>query len=76
MSTRQIEWTEENPVKVGKNEYAKGDRTTHPKEIADEFIRLGWAKCVKTGETGERIEGAQKLRVNDAIMNTFAKMGG
>lgn len=32
-----------------------------------EFVRLGWCKDFNTGESGERIEGAQSMKVNDVI---------
>ena len=35
-----------------------------------EFVRLGWCKDFNTGESGERIEGAQKMEVHDVITRT------
>ena len=32
-----------------------------------EFVRLGWCKDFNTGESGERIEGNQKMEVHDVI---------
>jgi len=49
---------------MGGVEYLDGDRKSFPKEEADEYIRLGWAKDPETGETGERVPGSQRLRVN------------
>lgn len=62
---RQVEWTEEPSVKIGTAEYLLGDRTTLDKAEADQYIALGWCKCVATGETGTRKAGAVKLEVHD-----------
>ena len=32
-----------------------------------EFVRLGWCKDFATGESGERVAGAQKMEVSDVI---------
>ena len=64
MATRQIEFTEEK-CRIGRETYYKGDRKTFPKEDADEFIRVGWAKCVETGEQGERKPGQQSINVSN-----------
>lgn len=37
-----------------------GDVFTH--ENGQHFVDLGWCKDFKTGESGERIEGASKLK--------------
>jgi hypothetical protein len=58
---RQIEFNE--TVRLGHNEYVKGDRKSFPEDEAAEYIRLGWASCVETGETGERVPGSQPSRL-------------
>jgi len=61
---RKVEITEEKVIIFGIAYYA-GDVKSFPKEQADEFIRVGWAKCVETGEANERSPGAQTLQVDD-----------
>lgn len=62
---RQIEFKE--TVRLGTQEYVAGDRKSFPDEEAAEYIRLGWASCVETGDIGERIPGAQALRVDSVV---------
>ncbi len=64
---RQVEITEENGIRHERNLYHNGDRVTLPKALADEFIRLGWAKCAATGEQGERVVGVHKLEVTPQV---------
>lgn len=66
---RKVEFTE--TVRMGGTEYLEGDRKSFPKEEADEYIRLGWAKDPETGETGERVPGSQRLRVNSVIQKVI-----
>jgi hypothetical protein len=49
MDTRKVEVTEERLLD-GASEYLAGDIKTLPKAKADQWIALGWAKCVETGE--------------------------
>ena len=65
MTTRQIEWVEEPFVMLEKGKQYPGDRATFPKIEADLYIDLGWAKCVETGEIGERKPGAVAIKVNE-----------
>lgn len=65
MELRKIEIMEEK-LRIDTNEYFKGDIKSFPKAEADEYIRLGWAKDVETGDIGERKPGAQKLHVNNS----------
>ena len=62
MELRKIEITEDKLL-LGANTYYAGDVKSFPKAEADEYIRLGWAKCCETGETGERKPGAQSINV-------------
>ena len=62
MTTRRIEITED-VLKLGTVTYYKGDIKSFPKAEADEYIRVGWAKDVETGEQGERKPGAQAINV-------------
>lgn len=64
METRRIEITED-VLKLGAVTYYKGDIKSFPKAEADEYIRVGWAKCVETGEQGERKPGAQSISVQN-----------
>ena len=64
MELRKLEITEE-VLKIGTSTYYEGDIKSFPKAEADEYIRLGWAKCVETGETGERKPGAQRINVQN-----------
>ncbi|MEZ0155273.1 MAG: hypothetical protein AB9Q22_10290 [Candidatus Reddybacter sp.] len=64
MTTRQIEWVEEPFVRLESGDKFPGDRNTLPKAEADQYIDLGWAKCVETGEIGERKPGAVALKVD------------
>lgn len=64
----KIEITEES-LKIGTNEHRKGDQIT-PRDAAHEaelreWVRVGWAKDVETGEQGERKPGAQRLHVHN-----------
>lgn len=63
MELRKIEITEPE-LKLGTNTYYAGDIKSFPKAEADEYIRVGWAKCVETGEQGERKPGAQSIDID------------
>jgi hypothetical protein len=63
---RKIEITEE-VLKLGTVTYYAGDIKSFPKAEADEYIRLGWAKCCETGETGERKPGAEPINVQSVL---------
>jgi hypothetical protein len=63
---RRIEFTEES-VKIGTETYYAGDVKSFPKNEAGEYIRVGWAKCVETGEQGERKPGAQTISVQSVV---------
>lgn len=60
---RQVEFTE--TVRIAAGEFVAGDRKSFPDDEAGEYIRLGWAKDPVTGEQGERVPGAQPLRVDN-----------
>lgn len=64
---RQIEWVEEPFVMIGKTKRYAGDKDTLEDEEAAEFIRVGWAKCVETGERGERSTKPTKIKVDNFI---------
>ena len=68
MELRKIEFTEE-AVKLGTQTYYAGDVKSFPKAEADEYIRLGWAKDVETGEQGERVPGATKLNLDSVTVS-------
>jgi len=61
----QIEFIEEPFCKVNGQNVYPGDRKTVSKEERDAYVsQMGWAKCLATGETGERKPGAQELNIN------------
>lgn len=68
MSLRKIEIIEENGIKEGINHRQKGDICSINAGLAKQYIDAGLAKCVETGETGERVEGVSKVKV-DKITN-------
>lgn len=45
-----------------------GDVFSH--ENGQHFVDLGWCKDFETGESGERIEGPSKLKVNNVNQKT------
>ena len=61
--TKRIEWTEEKPVKIDGNEYAKGDIDRVSDEEHQLYVfDLAWGKDADSGETGTRTAGAVKLQ--------------
>lgn len=66
--TRQVEFTEDPYAQIGKSRFYMGDRITLPKAEADQYIGVGWCKCVETGETGERSTKPVKMAVDDAFL--------
>lgn len=72
MSLRKIEILEEGGIKEGINHRQKGDICSIDEELATAYINAGLAKDAETGETGERIEGVSKVRIDtiDAIVSS------
>lgn len=68
MELRKLEITED-VLKIGTQTFYAGDVKSFPKEEADEYVRLGWAKCVETDEQGERKPGAQKLNIQNVVQD-------
>lgn len=68
MDMRKIEFTEDK-VLIGSMAYYAGDVKSFPKAEADEYIRVGWAKCCETGEQGERKPGAQSISVDSVVQS-------
>jgi hypothetical protein len=66
MDLRKIEITEAE-LKLGTNTYYAGDIKSFPKAEADEYIRVGWAKCVETGEQNERTPGMQTIVIQPVV---------
>lgn len=58
---RRIEITEE-VLKDGYETYYAGDIKSFPKAKADQWVELGWAKDVETGEQGDRKPGAAPIK--------------
>lgn len=61
MSLRKIEILEKGGIKEGVNHRQKGDICTIDENLANAYIEAGLAKCVETGEVGERVEGVSKV---------------
>ena len=70
--TRKIEITEPGGFRVGADRFQEGEVRILPAAQAQEFINLGWAKCVATGEQGERKPGAQELAVDSTLHSLAA----
>lgn len=66
MSIRRLEITEET-LKIGTEVYYRGDIKSFPKAEADEYVRMGWAKDIETGEIGERVPGARPINVQSVV---------
>jgi hypothetical protein len=64
MDIRKLEITEKE-LKLGTQIYYEGDIKSFPKAEADEYVRMGWAKCVETGEENERKPGVQAINVHN-----------
>lgn len=60
---RRVEITEETGIKDAGQHYEFGDLISLPIDKADLYIKMGWAKCAATGESGERRPGVQTLDV-------------
>ena len=65
MSTKKIEFTE--AVKIGVMSFDEGDTKSFPTAEAEEYMKLGWAKCCETGEQGERKPGVHNLEVHSVV---------
>lgn len=72
METRRVEITEER-LKLGRQDFVKGDVKTFDKDIGDMIVDNGWGKDADTGETGDRKPGAKKLKV-DGIVNKLEEL--
>jgi hypothetical protein len=64
---KRIEVTEETGIKFGRTSLAFEDVVSIDTELANTFISYGWAKCVGTGEQGERKPGAVKIEVESVV---------
>ena len=64
---RKIEIVEAGGFRHGTDHFQEGEIRMVDDALAGEFIRLGWAKCVATGEVGDRKPGSQKIAVNDSV---------
>ena len=65
MTLRKIEILEEGGIKEGVNHRQCGDVCSIDKALADAYISAGLAKCVETGEVGERVEGVSKVSIKN-----------
>ena len=73
--TRKIEWMEEGGkdgvTKIGSMELVKGDIVRVNDTEHNNYVYItGWAKCLETGDQGERKVGAVKLDVDPVIQPT------
>jgi len=57
---KRFEVIEEGGFSHKGDKFEQGDIRSHAD--GQYFINLGWAKCAETGESGERIEGASKIK--------------
>lgn len=65
---RQVEFLED--VKLSGHGFCgAGDKRTLPDDVATTCIQAGWAKCVESGECGERIPGQR-------VINDDGSLGG
>lgn len=65
MTMRKIEFV--TPVKIGVMPFDTGDVKSFPTAEADEYVKVGWAKCCETGEQNDLVPGVQKLEVQSVI---------
>ena len=65
MSKRKIEFLE--AVRLGDDQFEPGDSLSFDKALAGQYISMGWAKCAETGETGDRVPGAQPIQVQPVV---------
>jgi hypothetical protein len=63
MEKLRVEVLEKNGFMDGRVKRENGD--IFSSEMGAEYVRLGWCTNVKTGETGVRVEGVQKLNVDN-----------
>ena len=63
MAKLRVEVLEKDGFMDGRVKRENGD--IFSSEMGAEYVRLGWCKDVKTGEAGTRIEGVQKLNVDN-----------
>lgn len=64
MGLRKIEILEEGGIKEGINHRQQGDICSIDEKLATAYIEAGLAKCVETGESGERVEGVSKVKID------------
>ena len=64
MPLHKIEILEKNGIKEGINHRQQGDICSIDADLARVYIDAGLAKCVETGEVGERIEGVSKIKID------------
>jgi hypothetical protein len=65
MTKLKVEVIEPNGFMDGALKREEGDVFTSLNGA--EYVRLGWCKDFKTGKSGERIAGNQKIEVHDVI---------
>jgi len=57
----RIEITEPGGIKDGREQRGEGDIITVDDAKGQQWVDLGWARNVDTGEQGERKPGAQRI---------------
>jgi hypothetical protein len=65
MTKLRVEVLETNGFMDGRVKRENGD--IFSSEMGAEYVRLGWCKNTVTGETGTRVEGVQKLNVDNVL---------
>jgi len=63
MSKLRVEVTEIDGFMDGREKRENGD--VFSSEMGAEYVRLGWCEDAVTGESGTRVEGVQRLNVEN-----------
>jgi len=69
---RKLEVVDPTGYLDGRTKRNLGDIYWEDLGSAQKFIDLGWAKCVDSGECGERVEGPNKLKVHNAVQKVVS----
>lgn len=59
-------------VRLGREQWLPKDRKHFSEEQAAEYIRLGWARDVESGEIGEHIPGTVTLEPDNLTQRLIA----
>lgn len=64
----KIQVSEPGGFKHGRDHYKEGEVRDVGDDLGAEFVRLGWAVNLATGESGVRNPGARALHVHDQVI--------